>query len=124
MKFKGLPFKTVWLEYPQIEPTLRDLGVTPTLFKFEEEQKTIYTVPVIIDSFHLTPNGDPTVVSDSWAIAEYLDEIYPNPIMLFPQGTKALQSQFLEDFMKDVFSTLLPALVPTFPDFLNDESRP
>ncbi|KAF8492274.1 hypothetical protein BU17DRAFT_72637 [Hysterangium stoloniferum] len=91
LNFKGLSFKTVWLEYPDIEPTLRSIGASPTM-KWPDG-RPFYTVPVISDESHLTDNGEATVVSDSWAIAKYLDETYPDTgsHRLFPDGTMALQ---------------------------------
>ncbi|KAF8492275.1 hypothetical protein BU17DRAFT_102988 [Hysterangium stoloniferum] len=91
LNFKGLSFKTVWLEYPDIESTLRSVGASPTM-KWPDG-RPCYTVPVIRDDSHLTDNGEPTVVSDSWAIAKYLDESYPDTgsARLLPDGTMALQ---------------------------------
>ncbi|KAF8493839.1 hypothetical protein JB92DRAFT_2818570 [Gautieria morchelliformis] len=125
LNFKGLPFKTVWLEYPDIEPTLRDIGAAPTFFDNPSPRKWIYTIPVIVDPGHLTPAGDPTVVPDSWAIAEYLDETYPNQNILFPPGTKALQALFIDhSIMHIILDILLPTWTPNFLPFLNDKSLP
>jgi hypothetical protein len=91
LNFKGLPFKIVWLEYPDVEPTLREIGAAPT-GKWSDG-RPFYTVPVIRDESHLTDKGEPTVVSDSWAIAKYLDETYPglDSQRLLPEGTMAFQ---------------------------------
>jgi hypothetical protein len=40
-------------------------------------RKWFHTIPVIVDPGHLTPTGDPIVVCDSWAIAEYLTRFIP-----------------------------------------------
>jgi glutathione S-transferase len=82
----------VWLEYPDIEPTLRDLGAAPTFLENPSPRKWFYTIPVIVDPGHLTPTGDPTVVCDSWAIAEYLDEVYPDQNILFPPAKPCKRS--------------------------------
>ena len=103
---------------------MRNLGAAPTFFDNPGARKWFYTIPVIIDPHHLTPSGEPTVVSDSWAIADYLDEVYPTPNLLLPPGTKALQSLFDGYFTKIVLYILSPTWISTFPTFLNDESRP
>ncbi|KAF8531885.1 hypothetical protein JB92DRAFT_1947190 [Gautieria morchelliformis] len=108
LNFTGLPFKTVWLEYPNIELTLRGMGAAPTFFDSPSPRKWFYTIPVIVDPGHLTSAGDPTVIPDSWAIAEYLDEIYPNQNILFPPGTKAFQTLFIDHPIKHAIFDILP----------------
>ena len=66
----------------------KGLGVTTVPVRFMEKAKLEFSgqklVPVIRD------NGK--VVSDSWAIAEYLDQTYPDRPALFPGGSQALTS--------------------------------
>jgi hypothetical protein len=44
LNFKGIPHKTVFLEYLEIEPLCKKIGAKPT-----GESSTQYTLPVIYD---------------------------------------------------------------------------
>lgn len=81
LAFKGLTFKTEWLELPEIEPKMRELGAEPT--STWEDGKPLYTLPVIHD--HATGR----FVSDSTQIAFYLDDTYPERPTLFPFNARA-----------------------------------
>ncbi|KAH7408725.1 hypothetical protein DE146DRAFT_606415 [Phaeosphaeria sp. MPI-PUGE-AT-0046c] len=65
LNYKRIPYKTVFLEFPDIEPTLKDLGVETSSGK--------YTVPTI----HHVPTG--TYLMDSVPIAMFLEKTYPEP---------------------------------------------
>ncbi|KAF8500716.1 hypothetical protein BU17DRAFT_72045 [Hysterangium stoloniferum] len=124
LNFKGLSFKTVWLEYPDIEPTLRSIGASPTM-KWPDG-RPFYTVPVISDESHLTDNGEATVVSDSWAIAKYLDETYPDTgsHRLFPDGTMALQMLSQVYIHKNLYlGSLARILAPHLTPLLSETSQ-
>ncbi|KDQ50490.1 hypothetical protein JAAARDRAFT_141856 [Jaapia argillacea MUCL 33604] len=112
--FKGLPFKTVWLEYPDIEAALKQVGAKPTTNK--PDGTPLYTLPVIHD-----PNTK-QVICDSFAIAEYLDATYPNGPLLFPKGTKALQASFESALTSTALSPLFPLLLPASGYVLNPSS--
>jgi len=120
LNFKKLKFQVVWLEYPEIEPTMKRLGVITTFTK--RDGSPFYTVPVIVDPNHITPDGKPTVLADSWKIAEYLDEKYPGPGLLFPKGTKPLQSIFHDYVTKSIFVNIRFILATRIMDVLNDGS--
>lgn len=87
LAYKGLPYKSAWVELPDIEPTCKKLGVPHT--QLSPSGESTYTVPFIYD-----PNTDRHVV-ESAAIAKYLDETYPDTPKLFPPGTDAFQHAFL-----------------------------
>ncbi|KAI0310237.1 hypothetical protein OF83DRAFT_1178780 [Amylostereum chailletii] len=84
LAMKGLVFKTVWIEYPDIAPELQKLGIGPTT---SGDGSTQYTLPALHD-----PRTG-TLIADSLAIVEYLDETYPSAggVTFFPAGTRALQ---------------------------------
>jgi len=82
--YKNLPFETVWVEYPDIAPKLKEIGASPNKRPDGSEQ---YTVPVLSD-----PNTG-ALVTDSWVIAEYLDKTYPEK-PVFPNGSKGLVVAF------------------------------
>ncbi|EIW84770.1 hypothetical protein CONPUDRAFT_46993 [Coniophora puteana RWD-64-598 SS2] len=87
LSYKRIPFTTQWVEYPSIAPTMESLGADPLLPVAQSpSDEPSYTLPVIYD-----PNHD-KYVTDSFAIAQYLDSVYPTPGReLFPEGTAALQ---------------------------------
>ncbi|KZS96341.1 hypothetical protein SISNIDRAFT_438083 [Sistotremastrum niveocremeum HHB9708] len=115
LNFKGLPYTTVWVEYPDIEPTMKKIGAKPTAKNPDGSDQ--YTVPVIVDPNHPV-DGSPVVISDSDDIATYLDEKYPELPTLFPAGTKALQTIYAQNFMEKVFyppvMILLGEALPVF----------
>ncbi|KAL4067237.1 hypothetical protein V8B97DRAFT_1976680 [Scleroderma yunnanense] len=78
--YKGLPFKTEWIEYPDIAPRMKEIGATPNK---RPDGSDIYTLPVISD-----PNTG-AVVTDSWDIAVYLESTYPEK-PIFPKDTNGL----------------------------------
>ncbi|KAH7906584.1 hypothetical protein BJ138DRAFT_1162296 [Hygrophoropsis aurantiaca] len=88
LNYKSIPFTTTWAEYPDIEPTMRALGAQPTAGNVSGPTAAkdirrptptpLYTLPVIHD--HYTG----AIVSDSLAIAEYLERTYPNRTTIFP----------------------------------------
>ena len=88
LAYKGLPYKSAWVEFPDIPSTCKKLGVAHT--GLSPSGEPAYTVPFIYD-----PNTD-RHISDSAAIAKYLDETYPATPKLFPAGTDALQRAFTE----------------------------
>ncbi|KAK6530181.1 hypothetical protein TWF694_003549 [Orbilia ellipsospora] len=67
LNYKRIPYKTIFLEFPDIEPTLKALGVHPP------PPSTKYTVPTI---HHIPTN---THITDSPPIAAFLTEHYPTP---------------------------------------------
>ncbi|KAF5341601.1 hypothetical protein D9758_014088 [Tetrapyrgos nigripes] len=89
LNYKGLPFETVWVEYPDVEATLKAAGIPPTT-KWPDSGKPRYTLPAIVDP------STGTALADSLAIAEYLDKAYPDKPLLMPSNTRALQVAFEE----------------------------
>ena len=90
LNIKGLEYKTKWIQFPDVEPVLKKLGAVPTTKK--PDGSDMYTLPTIYD-----PNTK-EVVSDSFVIAQYLDETYPDTHKLIPAGTDALQAAY-HDFI-------------------------
>ncbi|OBT45497.1 hypothetical protein VE00_05080 [Pseudogymnoascus sp. WSF 3629] len=71
LNYKQIPYKTIFLEFPDIEPTLEGLGLVPGESSTGEKHK--YTVPAI---HHLPTN---THIMDSTPIAKFLEATYPTP---------------------------------------------
>lgn len=79
--FKGLPFKTEWIEMCDIEATMKKLGAEATTTKRDGSPK--YTLPTIFD------DTTRKFVSESMKISEYLEATYPDKPSLFPFGAHA-----------------------------------
>ncbi|KAJ4476511.1 hypothetical protein C8J55DRAFT_561927 [Lentinula edodes] len=89
LNFKGLAYRTEWIEYPDIEALCIKIGAAPTDVKVDGTSPE-YTLPVIYD-----PSTN-KAISDSFNIAQYLDTTYPDTPQLIPPGTRALQSGFTQ----------------------------
>ncbi|KAJ7597745.1 hypothetical protein C8J56DRAFT_1012002 [Mycena floridula] len=114
LNYKGLPYRTVWLEYPEIKELSISLGAESTITLPNGDQ--VYTLPLI----HDLSTG--AVVSDSAKIAKYLDEQYPETPKVFAPGTDGLYEAFLEAFMTVIYPPTWPLLFPYFPKILNPPS--
>ena len=105
MNYKGLDYKTEWVDFPDVEPVLKKLGV-PSAGK-RIDGSDFYSVPLIFD-----PKTGKYVV-ESFAIALYLDETYPDTPRLFPPGTTAAVALYDQQFQESYLQPLLPLSVIT-----------
>ncbi|KAL6694809.1 hypothetical protein J3F84DRAFT_375208 [Trichoderma pleuroticola] len=69
LNYKNIPYKTQWIEYPDIAPTFASYGIPPNPASSTD---VTYTVPVV-----KFPNGD--YLMQSYAIAQKLEELFPEP---------------------------------------------
>jgi len=104
LDFKGLPYKTEWVEFPDIEPLCKKLGIPPTSKKDDGSDR--YTLPAIHD-----PSTGANI-ADSVLIAEYLDKTYPDTPNVFPNNTLPLQVAFVEAFRGQIIP-LFNFIIPT-----------
>ena len=108
LNYKAIPYRTEWIEYPDIEPHSIKLNINPTGKK--PDGSPFYTLPAIHDP------STGTSLADSFLIAEYLEDTYPTTPSIFPHGTKSLQDafQFLLGGERIGFlrSFLLPMVLP------------
>ncbi|KAH7337663.1 hypothetical protein B0J17DRAFT_599198 [Rhizoctonia solani] len=118
LNYKGLPYRVVYLSFPDIEPTLKELGVASVSETFPR-----YTLPVIADP-STDPNGKPTYVSDSFKIALYLDEKYPAPEYpsIFSPGTHGLQNLLMTEYFPTLVSAVVPLCAPNLLRILDSRS--
>ena len=86
MAYKGLPFKSEWVDWPDIENVCKSIGAEPTTTK--ASGGPLYTVPFIRDP------STGAVVSDSLKIILYLEKAYPDTPTLFPYHSHSLQIAF------------------------------
>ncbi|KAI0343833.1 hypothetical protein BDW22DRAFT_1406933 [Trametopsis cervina] len=118
LNYKRLPYRTVWIEFSDVETTLRTIGALPTSMR--ADGRPVYSLPVIIDP--LGPNTAPKVLSRVDKIVEYLESTYPaRPI--FPEGSRALQSLFVHYVHEVLMKPLLPILVPLSHQRLPERSQ-
>ncbi|KAF8577823.1 hypothetical protein K439DRAFT_1639376 [Ramaria rubella] len=121
LNFKGLAHKTTYLEYPDIAATMKSIGAPPTGIR---DGTPVYTVPVIVDESVRTADGGPTVIAESFEIAQFLDKHYPTPNQLIPPGTAALQMLYQEEVTNHLYrGALSRVFVPIVPSVLNEPSR-
>ncbi|KAI0351132.1 hypothetical protein OH77DRAFT_1430153 [Trametes cingulata] len=91
LNIKGIPYKTIWVEYPDIQPLMKKIGALPP--HTNEDGSPLYTLPAIYD-----PNTK-TALAESNAIVRYLDKTYPaiGP-RLIPAEMDALHAAFRRAF--------------------------
>ncbi|KAF7791447.1 hypothetical protein EIP86_002463 [Pleurotus ostreatoroseus] len=94
LNYKGLPVKTEWVEYPDIEALYKKLDIVPTETQYDG--KPYYCLPVINDQ------STKTIVADSFAIIQYLDKTYSETPTLLPKGTLAFHAVFLSTWTAEV----------------------
>ena len=123
LNYRGLPYRTVYLEFPDIESVCKQIGAPPTSKKGDGSDH--YTLPVIYDS------ATNRTISDSYNISEYLEETYPTTPRLFPVGAtsprglsvKASLLLFDYFFMQNVFMPVLPIAIAQCNKVLNPRSQ-
>lgn len=101
LNYKGIPYQTEWIEYPDIEEHCKKLGMQPVDKK--PDGRPHYTLPAIYDS------STGLAILDSIHIAEYLDKQYPDTPKLIPAGTEALIHAF-----NYTFNSTMKAVLPLF----------
>ncbi|KAI0927060.1 hypothetical protein AcV5_007698 [Taiwanofungus camphoratus] len=114
LNYKGLPYKTVWVEYPDIAGLCKEIGAAPT--DTYEDGSPAYTLPAIYDPS--TKMG----VAESGIIARYLDKTYPNTPVLIPEGSDAFHAAFQEAFLLTIQRKMLPIMLLATTDQLNSPS--
>ncbi|KZV62796.1 hypothetical protein PENSPDRAFT_617458 [Peniophora sp. CONT] len=104
LNIKGLPYRTEWVKFADVEPKMKSLGVGPS-----QPGPIAYTIPTIVDP------STQAVVNDSFAIARYLDRTYPDTPALVPPGTAALQAAFVDKLvMPPVYAAFATLCRPIF----------
>jgi len=113
LNYKGIPYRTEWVEYPDIAPLSKKLGINPT--SQNEDGSPAYTLPAIHDP------STGTYIADSIVIAEYLEKTYPDTPSVFPNGTIGLQKAFGPSFFKAI-NAAWPFILPYVSSKLNPRS--
>ena len=100
LNYKGLAYRTEWVEYPDIAPLLSRYNVPPN-----PPPETPHTLPVIYDP------RTRSFVTDSTDIALYLDRTYPDTPPLMPEPLHALQAAFGFALRASVHQALRPLMM-------------
>ncbi|KAF8992237.1 hypothetical protein BDQ17DRAFT_1332429 [Cyathus striatus] len=115
LNYKGVPHQTKWLEYHEIEPLFKEVGIPPTTTN--PDGTPFYTLPAIYD------DETGAKISDSMNIAEYIDKTYPSgKPKIIPPGTEVLHRAFHDAFM-ETLTPIFPSYIPYIPDKLSPVSR-
>ncbi|KUM55809.1 hypothetical protein ACN42_g11430 [Penicillium freii] len=96
LNYKNIPYKTIFLEFPDIEPTLKNLGLVPG-------EASKYTVPAIQ---HVPTN---TYIMDSLPIAQFLESTYPDPpVPLTSDLGREIETKGRGVLGKAIYSSVMP----------------
>jgi glutathione S-transferase len=109
LNFKNIPYKTSWIEYPDMGPSFKALGIAP-LAATETKSPSGYSSPMI-----QLPDG--SYLMDSRNIADALETLQPEPSL-------QLNSGYVERTQKavlDVGGALTPICIPRVPELLLGE---
>ncbi|KAJ3533356.1 hypothetical protein NMY22_g7366 [Coprinellus aureogranulatus] len=119
LAYKGLPFRTEWVEYPDIASVLQKHNIGPT--ETHADGSPYYSLPAILD-VNDTTGEVKKAMADSFPIAQYLDEAYPDTPRLIPEGTLEDQKAFATGFLRTIFPLLVIIVKLTHPK-LNEYGR-
>ncbi|KAJ7616675.1 hypothetical protein FB45DRAFT_934725 [Roridomyces roridus] len=115
LNFKGIPYTTVWVEYPDVEAQCKELGGAPTTTKPDGSGRPHYTLPMIYDQ------STGAVVTDSMNIVTYLDATYPSLPRLMSPNTAGLQHAF-DAAANALMTPIYPYILPGAYKILNPSS--
>ncbi|KAJ3514470.1 hypothetical protein NLJ89_g2361 [Agrocybe chaxingu] len=106
LNYKRIPYRTEWVEYPDIKKHCQERGIGPTFIEPGAPEGGLYTLPAIHDP------STGIYLADSLAIAEYLEKTYPDTPLVFPDNTAALQIGFSRGFHRIVLEALPEFIQP------------
>ncbi|TFK65922.1 hypothetical protein BDN72DRAFT_844970 [Pluteus cervinus] len=118
LNHKRLMYRTQWVQFPDVETTLRGIGALPSSWR--SDGRPVYALPAIVDPT-LDPSS-PKVLSNLNQIVEYLEATYPaRPV--FPEGSRALQGLFVWHIQEIFVKPLLPIMIPLSHQNLPEHSQ-
>ncbi|KAH6902414.1 hypothetical protein BKA70DRAFT_1306840 [Coprinopsis sp. MPI-PUGE-AT-0042] len=104
LNYKGLPYTTKWIDFPDIRALYDEVGAEPhTGFLGTPE----YSLPLIVD------DSTGARVGESLAIAKYLDVTYPDTPQLVPNaedGGMEKQAAFVKELEMGLVQAALPLI--------------
>ncbi|KAL0571114.1 hypothetical protein V5O48_010846 [Marasmius crinis-equi] len=116
LNYKKIPYRTIWVEYPEIASACIKIGAPPT--DTNDDGSPYYSVPIIYD-----PNTK-KAISDSKSIVIYLESTYPSSPErnLIPAGTWALQRGIIHAIATSALQSLPQFTIPRTASILNEGS--
>ncbi|KZV63657.1 hypothetical protein PENSPDRAFT_657117 [Peniophora sp. CONT] len=111
LNYKGLPYKTTYINFVDLKPTFQAAGIPPS-------SGDAYTVPAIFDP------ATGQAVSDSFCIAEYLDAQYPDTPPLLPPSTRDAQITFEKTVRQPFAFTLFPLILLEIYSAVEEKDKP
>ncbi|KAF4553485.1 Glutathione S-transferase-like protein 11 [Elsinoe fawcettii] len=98
LNYKGINYKTQWIEYPDVAPLLKSFGLPPN------EEGTPYTIPTI-----KTKDGE--YIMDSKKIAAYLEKTYPPGEYPEVKLDTPVQERVI-NIIQEIMTKLAPVVMP------------
>lgn len=111
LNYKGLPYRTEWVEYPDLAPLLSSYNVAPN-----PPPSVPYTVPTIYD-----PHTH-RFIADSTKIALYLDATYPSTPPILPPPIRVFDAAF-QHALITVHERIVPLIMYPAMTRLNPRSQ-
>ena len=109
LNYKGLPYTTEWVEYPDIAPKFSAFGITRN-----PQGARGYGIPAI-------RNANGKYIMDSRVIADALEELQPEPSLHLDNG----YVDRVQDAVQKTLVALAPIGMPRIPEkLLNPASQP
>ncbi|KAG6906656.1 hypothetical protein DXG01_012713 [Tephrocybe rancida] len=122
LNYKKIPYRTEWVEYPDIGKVGQEIGAKPTTPNPDGSGVLLWTCPMLIDPNNVDSDGKATVLSDSPVIIKYLEEIYPE-IKAIPEGTAALHDVWLPFIGQNITMKIASLVVPGCPAILSPRGK-
>ncbi|KAF2706658.1 hypothetical protein K504DRAFT_384821 [Pleomassaria siparia CBS 279.74] len=106
LNIKRIDYKTEWIEYPDLAPTLKSFGLPPNNPN-DPDYFTDYSSPAI-------RYEDGTYMMDSWPIVHELEKRYPTPSMHLDDPVVT----WVKENIRNITIPLMPQLLPKVPRVL------
>ncbi|CAK3950952.1 related to glutathione S-transferase [Lecanosticta acicola] len=110
LNYKGVPYKTEWVEYPDLAPKFKALGIPPN--SPETNPNAEYSSPAI-----KLPDG--RYIMDSLAAARELEQLQPSPSLHIHGNDYANRTQ---EAVGQIMKGLAPIAMPRIPERLLNPS--
>ncbi|KAJ4987959.1 hypothetical protein SVAN01_06534 [Stagonosporopsis vannaccii] len=111
LNYKGIDYRTEWVEFPDVEPKMKSLGLPPNP-KDAPGYFTDYSIPAI-------KYEDGSYQMDSWPIAHELEKRYPSPALNLDDPVNVK----IRDQISRILGPVFLQLLPTIPSFLPERSQ-
>ncbi|KAI9430546.1 hypothetical protein H4582DRAFT_2016366 [Lactarius indigo] len=115
LNYKSIPYKTEWIELPDIAAVAKRIGAPHTVLHLGGQPR--YTVPILRDP------ATERSLAGSLQIALNLERMYPDAPTLFPRGTEDAIVAFDAQFNHSVPAVLRPLLMLRIWEQLNEGSK-